>query len=56
LKVRALYRLGTIDAEAGKLESSLEYFKHARTLDKDFKPDFVNLRIAEVAYKLGLID
>jgi tetratricopeptide (TPR) repeat protein len=52
-KIRGLYRIGHMDQELQEFESSLEYFNKVKALDESFCSDIVNLRIAEVNYKLG---
>lgn len=52
-RIRGLYRIGHMDQELQQFESSLEYFHKVKALDECFCSDIVNLRIAEVNYKLN---
>jgi lipopolysaccharide biosynthesis regulator YciM len=51
-EVRAQYRLGQLEQESGNLQKSLQYFYQVQRLDPHFCADIVNLRIAEVCYKM----
>lgn len=51
-QIRGFYRLGQLDQEEGFYDESLEFFKRVRIIDPKFCSDIVNLRIAEVHYKL----
>ena len=53
---RAHYRLGLIDWSRGFLETSLSHFNKVVELDANFYKQQVNLRIAEIHYKLDDIE
>ena len=55
-RIRAIYRIGQIEQDEGNNEASLVFFKQVRQKNADFCADIVSLRIAEVSYKLNLID
>ena len=55
-KLAAHYKLGQIEYEEENYKDSLDQFKMAQEINPNYYPDFVNLRIAEVAYKLDLLD
>jgi tetratricopeptide (TPR) repeat protein len=48
--------LGQIDQQLGLFEESLGHFTKVRQLDHTFCADIVNLRIAEVHYKLDQVE
>ena len=53
---RAHYRLGLIDWSRGFLDTSLSHFNRVVELDPNFYKQQVNLRIAEIHYKLDDIE
>ena len=53
---RAHYRLGLIKQQKGQLESCLNHLYQVSEIDPDFYKQQVNLRIAEICYKLNNID
>ena len=55
-RTRGYYRLGQIDQQLGLFQESLEHFTMVRELDPTFCADIVNLRIAEVHYKLDQVE
>lgn len=53
---RAHYRLGLIEQQKNNLQSSLQHLYNVTEIDPDFLKLQVNLRIAEICYKLNNIE
>lgn len=51
-----MFRLGQIEFDDGHAEQALECFKQCQQLDQHFTPEIVNVRIAELCYKLNQVD